>query len=150
MAAISFEGVCKRYDDGTLAVDELDLAVPDGSFTVLVGPSGCGKSTVLRMLAGLEEVSAGSVRIGDDVVNDLAPKDRDIAMVFQSYALYPHMSVADNMGFSLKMRGLAREQIGRRVAGVADMLGIGEVLAKRPRTLSGGQRQRVALAFDRA
>jgi multiple sugar transport system ATP-binding protein len=145
MAAIAFERVCKRYDDGTLAVDELDLEVPDGSFTVLVGPSGCGKSTVLRMLAGLEEVSSGSVRIGDDVVNELAPKDRDIAMVFQSYALYPHMSVADNMGFALKMRSVAREQIRRRVAQTADMLGIGELLDKRPRTLSGGQRQRVAL-----
>jgi multiple sugar transport system ATP-binding protein len=145
MAAIAFQRVSKRYDDGTLAVDELDLDVPDGCFTVLVGPSGCGKSTVLRMLAGLEEITAGSVRIGDDVVNDLAPKDRDIAMVFQSYALYPHMSVADNLGFSLKMRSVARDQIERRVAGVADMLGIGDLLAKRPRTLSGGQRQRVAL-----
>jgi multiple sugar transport system ATP-binding protein len=145
MAAIAFERACKRFDDGTLAVDDLDLAVPDGSFTVLVGPSGCGKSTVLRMLAGLEEITSGSVRIGDDIVNDLAPKDRDIAMVFQSYALYPHMTVADNMGFSLRMRGVAREQIRRRVAQTADMLGIGDLLAKRPRTLSGGQRQRVAL-----
>jgi multiple sugar transport system ATP-binding protein len=145
MAAIAFQQVSKRYDDGTLAVDGFDLDVPDGSFTVLVGPSGCGKSTVLRMLAGLEEVTSGSVRIGEDVVNDLAPRDRDIAMVFQSYALYPHMSVADNMGFSLRMHSVAREQIQRRVAGIADMLGIGELLAKRPRTLSGGQRQRVAL-----
>jgi multiple sugar transport system ATP-binding protein len=145
VASIAFEDVSKVFDDGTRAVDGLDLTVEDGGFTVLVGPSGSGKSTALRMVAGLEEASGGELRIGERVVNDVAPKDRDIAMVFQSYALYPHMSVEANMGFALK---LAKEQPGAiqsRVGRAASRLGIGELLARRPRALSGGQRQRVAL-----
>jgi multiple sugar transport system ATP-binding protein len=145
MAGIRFAGVSKTYPDGTLAVDGLDLDIPDGGFTVLVGPSGCGKSTALRMLAGLEEISGGDVTIGARVVNDVAPKDRDIAMVFQSYALYPHMTVAANMGFALKMHGFDREVIRARVEQAAEMLGLTDLLSKRPRHLSGGQRQRVAL-----
>ena len=145
MAEVSFEGVSKVFPDGTVAVDTLDLEVPDGEFMILVGPSGSGKSTALRMLAGLEEASAGQIKIGERVVNDVAPKDRDIAMVFQSYALYPHMSVSDNMGFALKIKGFDRPSIGERVDRVARRLGISELLARRPRQLSGGQRQRVAL-----
>jgi multiple sugar transport system ATP-binding protein len=143
VASIAFSGVSKVFPDGTKAVDTLDLEVEDGGFTVLVGPSGSGKSTALRMVAGLEEASSGEIRIADRVVNDIAPKDRDIAMVFQSYALYPHMSVEDNMGFALKMQGVASR--GDRVAGVAGRLGIKDLLTRRPRALSGGQRQRVAL-----
>jgi multiple sugar transport system ATP-binding protein len=142
MASISFSKVAKVFPDGTRAVDDLDLEVADGGFTVLVGPSGSGKSTALRMVAGLEEATSGTIRIADRVVNDVAPKDRDIAMVFQSYALYPHMSVEDNLGFALKMQGVPRKS---RVVSVARRLGIGEQLARRPRQLSGGQRQRVAL-----
>jgi multiple sugar transport system ATP-binding protein len=145
MAEVSFEGVSKVFPDGTVAVDTLDLEVPDGEFMILVGPSGSGKSTALRMLAGLEEASAGQIKIGDRVVNDVAPRDRDIAMVFQSYALYPHMSVSDNMGFALKIKGFDKPSIGERVDRVARRLGISELLARRPRQLSGGQRQRVAL-----
>jgi len=126
-------------------VNELDLKVADGEFTVLVGPSGCGKTTALRMVAGLEQVSAGSVRIGGRVVNDLPPKNRDIAMVFQNYALYPHMSAYKNMAFGLKLRKLNKAEIDRRVKRAAEVLGLAEVLGKRPRTLSGGQRQRVAM-----
>jgi len=143
VASIAFSGVSKVFPDGTKAVDTLDLEVEDGGFTVLVGPSGSGKSTALRMVAGLEETSSGEIRIADRVVNDIAPKDRDIAMVFQSYALYPHMSVEDNMGFALKMQGVKSR--GERVGGVARRLGIKDLLARRPRQLSGGQRQRVAL-----
>jgi multiple sugar transport system ATP-binding protein len=143
VASIAFAGVSKVFPDGTRAVDALDLEVRDGGFTVLVGPSGSGKSTALRMVAGLEEASAGEIRIADRVVNDIAPKDRDIAMVFQSYALYPHMSVEDNMGFALKMQGVRTRS--DRVAGVAGRLGIKDLLGRRPRALSGGQRQRVAL-----
>jgi len=143
VASIAFSGVSKVFPDGTKAVDTLDLEVEDGGFTVLVGPSGSGKSTALRMVAGLEETSSGEIRIADRVVNDIAPKDRDIAMVFQSYALYPHMSVEDNMGFALKMQGVKSR--GERVGGVAGRLGIKDLLARRPRQLSGGQRQRVAL-----
>jgi multiple sugar transport system ATP-binding protein len=145
MAAIAFEDVNKVYPDGTAAVAGLDLEIPDGEFAILVGPSGSGKSTALRMVAGLEEVTAGTIRIGARDVTDVAPKDRDIAMVFQSYALYPHMSVADNMGFALRMAGEGKASIRPRVGGVADRLGIGELLHRRPRALSGGQRQRVAL-----
>jgi multiple sugar transport system ATP-binding protein len=145
MAGITYERVRKQFPDGTVAVEALDLDIGDGEFMVLVGPSGSGKSTALRMLAGLEETSGGTIRIGDRVVDDLEPKDRDLAMVFQSYALYPHMTVADNMGFALKMQGVAREQIARRVAAAAAKLGIEELLGRRPRQLSGGQRQRVAL-----
>jgi multiple sugar transport system ATP-binding protein len=143
VASIAFSGVSKVFPDGTRAVDALDLEVADGGFTVLVGPSGSGKSTALRMVAGLEDASAGEIRIADRVVNDVAPKDRDIAMVFQSYALYPHMSVEDNLGFALKMQGVHDRR--NRVASVASRLGIRDHLGRRPRQLSGGQRQRVAL-----
>jgi multiple sugar transport system ATP-binding protein len=145
MASIEFEGVSKVFPDGTRAVDDLTLDIPDGGFTVLVGPSGSGKSTALRMVAGLEEITGGTIRIGDRVVNDIPPRDRDIAMVFQSYALYPHMNVSDNMGFALKMQGQVKASIRQQVTGAATRLGIGELLARRPRALSGGQRQRVAL-----
>ena len=145
MAAIAFDRVAKVFRDGTRAVDDLTLEVDDAEFMVLVGPSGSGKSTALRMLAGLEEVSEGEVRIGGRPVNDVAPKDRDIAMVFQSYALYPHMRVADNLGFALKMRRMDRHEARSRVHAAADRLGIGPLLERRPRALSGGQRQRVAL-----
>ena len=145
MASIAFSDVSKVFPDGTRAVDGLDLEVADGGFTVLVGPSGSGKSTALRMVAGLEETSEGTIRIADRVVNDVAPKDRDIAMVFQSYALYPHMSVEDNLGFALKMQGAPAESRRTRASAVSRRLGISELLARRPRQLSGGQRQRVAL-----
>ncbi len=145
MAPITFDAVSKVFPDGTTAVDRLSLGVGDGEFLILVGPSGSGKSTALRMLAGLEEVSGGEVRIGERVVNEVAPKDRDIAMVFQSYALYPHMTVERNMGFALKMSGQPKAQIRERVGAVADKLGISDLLERRPRALSGGQRQRVAL-----
>jgi len=145
MAALSFEAVSKVFPDGTHAVDDLDLEIRDGELMVLVGPSGSGKSTALRMLAGLEEASEGTIRIGGRVVNDVAPKDRDIAMVFQSYALYPHMDVAHNMGFPLKMQRADKASIGERVGAVARRLGLSELTARRPRALSGGQRQRVAV-----
>ena len=145
MASIAFSDVSKVFPDGTTAVDGLDLSVADGGFTVLVGPSGSGKSTALRMVAGLEEASSGTIRIADRVVNDVAPKDRDIAMVFQSYALYPHMSVEENLGFALKMHGTPAASRATRTSAVSRRLGIGELLARRPRALSGGQRQRVAL-----
>jgi multiple sugar transport system ATP-binding protein len=145
MAEVVFERVTKVFPDGTVAVAELDLSVPDGEFMVLVGPSGSGKSTALRMLAGLEEVSAGAIRIAGKVVNELAPRDRDIAMVFQNYALYPHMNVGDNVGFGLKLRRIGRRERRDRVAESARMLGIADLLRRRPRELSGGQRQRVAM-----
>jgi multiple sugar transport system ATP-binding protein len=145
MASIAFRDVSKVFGDGTRAVDALDLTIPDGEFTVLVGPSGSGKSTALRMVAGLEDASSGTIEIGDDVVNDVAPRDRDIAMVFQSYALYPHMSVEDNLGFSLRMQKVGRPTIRERVGDVAHRLSIDKFLGRRPRALSGGQRQRVAL-----
>ena len=145
MAQLAFEGVTKVFPDGTEAVRDLDLDVGDGELMVLVGPSGSGKSTALRMLAGLEDATAGTIRIGARIVNDVAPKDRDIAMVFQSYALYPHMSVDQNMGFALKMQRIEKTSIRDRVGRAATRLGIGELLARRPRALSGGQRQRVAL-----
>src|SRR5947207_13359040 len=145
MASIDFNDVSKRFDNGTLAVNELNLTVDDGEFMIFVGPSGCGKTTALRMVAGLEDVTSGEIRIGDQVVNDIEAPDRDIAMGFQNYALYPHMSVADNMGFPLKLQRMAREPIRARVGRAAARLGIGELLARRPRALSGGQRQRVAL-----
>jgi multiple sugar transport system ATP-binding protein len=145
VAEIEFEQLTKVYPDGTRAVRELDLTIEDGEFAVLVGPSGCGKTTALRMVAGLEPITSGSVRIGDRVVNDLPPKNRDVAMVFQNYALYPHMSAYKNMAFGLKLRKLERREIDRRVREAARILGLGEVLGKRPRTLSGGQRQRVAM-----
>jgi multiple sugar transport system ATP-binding protein len=145
MASIALSGVSKVFPDGTAAVADLDLEIPDGGFTVLVGPSGSGKSTALRMVAGLEDTTAGTIRIGERVVNDVAPKDRDIAMVFQNYALYPHMSVQDNLGFALKLRSVERGSARQRVTAVARRLGIAEQLPRRPRQLSGGQRQRVAL-----
>jgi multiple sugar transport system ATP-binding protein len=145
VASIRFEDVGKVFSDGTVALEELDLEVGDGEFVVLVGPSGSGKSTALRILAGLEDASTGIVRIGDRVVNDVEPKDRDVAMVFQSYALYPHMSVQDNIGFPLRMRGEEKASIRASVERTAGRLNIGTLLARRPRQLSGGQRQRVAL-----
>ena len=145
MAEIGLEGLTKVYGDGTLAVESLDLAIGDGEFVVFVGPSGCGKTSVLRMVAGLEEITGGVVSIGDRVVNDLLPKERDIAMVFQNYALYPHMNVFDNMAFGLRQRRLPKAEIGRRVNEAARTLGLEETLTKKPRTLSGGQRQRVAM-----
>jgi multiple sugar transport system ATP-binding protein len=145
MASVSYEHVTKRFPGGTLAVNDLSLEIKDTEFMVLVGPSGCGKSTALRMLAGLEEITEGQIRIGDTVVNDMPPRDRDIAMVFQSYALYPHMTVRDNMAFGLKMRGMPRDDIDRRVTQAANILELGPLLKRKPRQLSGGQRQRVAL-----
>ena len=145
MAQLAFEGVTKVFADGTEAVSDLDLDVGDGELMVLVGPSGSGKSTALRMLAGLEDATAGTIRIGARVVNDVAPKDRDIAMVFQSYALYPHMDVAGNLGFALRMQRMQRPSIAERVSAAAQRLGLSELVDKRPRNLSGGQRQRVAV-----
>jgi multiple sugar transport system ATP-binding protein len=145
VAEIELDRLTKVYPDGTRAVRELDLTIGDGEFVVLVGPSGCGKTTALRMVAGLEPITSGTVRIGSRVVNNLPPKNRDVAMVFQNYALYPHMSAYKNMAFGLKLRKLERSEIDRRVKDAARVLGLGEVLGKRPRTLSGGQRQRVAM-----
>jgi len=144
MANVVFDSVYKRYGNVT-AITDLSFEVRDKEFMVLVGPSGCGKSTALRMIAGLEEISGGTVSIGGRVVNNVAPKDRDIAMVFQNYALYPHMNVFDNMAFALKLRRMPKDQIKTRVEAVADSLGIKHLLARKPRQLSGGQRQRVAL-----
>ena len=145
MASVSFDDVAKVYPDGTRAVSGLDLDIPDGEFMVLVGPSGSGKTTALRMLAGLEEISEGVVLIGDRVVNHVPSRDRDIAMVFQSYALYPHLSVYDNIGFGLHLQKLKKDEVNRRVQDVARILGIGQLLQRKPRALSGGQRQRVAM-----
>ncbi len=145
MASVSYDHVTKRFSGGTLAVNDFNLEVKDTEFMVLVGPSGCGKSTALRMLAGLEEVSEGEIKIGDKVVNDVPPRDRDIAMVFQSYALYPHMTVFDNLAFGLRMRGTPKDDIARRVNAAANILELGPLLKRKPRQLSGGQRQRVAL-----
>jgi multiple sugar transport system ATP-binding protein len=139
------EDLWKVYPDGTEAVRALDLAISDKEFVVLVGPSGCGKTTALRMVAGLEEISKGTVRIGDRVVNDVPPKERDIAMVFQNYALYPHMTVFDNMAFGLKLQKIPKDDIASRVRHAADILGLEELLARKPAALSGGQRQRVAM-----
>ncbi len=145
MAEIEFDHVSKIYDDGTTAVHDLDMQIEDGEFMVLVGPSGCGKTTALRMVAGLEEISVGEIRIGDRVVNDLSPKERDIAMVFQNYALYPHMTVAENLAFGLKLRKLPKGDVDARVRRAAKTLEIEEFLDRKPRALSGGQRQRVAM-----
>ena len=145
MAEIELERLTKVYADGTRALDELELDVGDGEFVVFVGPSGCGKTSALRMIAGLEEITEGTVRVGGKIVNDLPPKARDMAMIFQNYALYPHMNVAENMGFGLKMRRVDRAEVRRRVEDAAKVLGLSEVLSKRPRHLSGGQRQRVAM-----
>jgi multiple sugar transport system ATP-binding protein len=144
MATVTFDHVYKRYGDVT-AVSDLNLEIGDGEFMVLVGPSGCGKTTSLRMIAGLEEISDGQLRIGDRVVNDVAPKDRDIAMVFQSYALYPHMSVRDNLAFGLKLRKVPKSDIEKRISEAAGILQLEKLLDRKPKELSGGQRQRVAL-----
>ncbi|MBK5259191.1 MAG: sn-glycerol-3-phosphate ABC transporter ATP-binding protein UgpC [Thermoanaerobaculia bacterium] len=144
MAGVTFERVAKRYGNVSV-IDNLSLDIQDREFMVLVGPSGCGKSTALRMIAGLEEITEGEIRIGEKVVNDLQPKDRDTAMVFQTYALYPHMSVRENMEFGLKIRKMAKEEIKRRVDEAAATLGITQLLDRKPKQLSGGQRQRVAL-----
>jgi len=144
MAEVRFEHVTKRFGE-TIAVNDLNLTIPDKEFLVLVGPSGCGKSTALRLISGLEEPTSGKIYIGDRLINDVAPKDRDIAMVFQSYALYPHMSVHDNMAFGLSLRKTPKPEIQRRVREAARVLGIEDLLKRKPRQLSGGQRQRVAL-----
>jgi multiple sugar transport system ATP-binding protein len=145
MAQIVLDHVDKVYPGGTKAIDDLSLEVKDGEFMVLVGPSGCGKSTALRSIAGLEEITSGTISIGDRVVNDLPPKDRDIAMVFQNYALYPHMTVEDNLAFGLKLRKTPKDEIKRRVTDAAKMLGLEQYLGRKPAQLSGGQRQRVAM-----
>ena len=145
MAPITFEHVTKRFDE-TTAVDDLTIEVSDGEFLVLVGPSGCGKTTALRMLAGLEDITSGRILIGDRVVNNVAPGARDVAMVFQSYALYPHMTVFDNLAFSLRNQKVPKAEIHRRVRQAADVLELGDFLKRKPRQLSGGQRQRVALS----
>ena len=145
MASLSLRNVYKRYPGGVTAVSDFNLEIQDKEFIILVGPSGCGKSTTLRMVAGLEEISDGEIYIGDRLVNDVAPKDRDIAMVFQNYALYPHMTVFDNMAFGLKLRKTPKEEIKRRVEEAARILDISHLLERKPKALSGGQRQRVAL-----
>jgi multiple sugar transport system ATP-binding protein len=145
MAAVAFRSVGKVFPDGTRAVDDLDLEIGDGEFMVLVGPSGCGKTTALRMVAGLEDITSGEVVIGDRVVNGLDPRERDIAMVFQNYALYPHMSVYDNIAFGLRMQKVPRSRIEERVREISRVLGIDSLLRRKPRQLSGGQRQRVAM-----
>ncbi|MGV3561741.1 MAG: ABC transporter ATP-binding protein, partial [Nocardioides sp.] len=146
MASVTFEKAQRWYPGADVpAVPGIDLEIKDGEFMVLVGPSGCGKSTTLRMLAGLEEVNSGTIRIGDRDITHLPPKDRDIAMVFQNYALYPHMSVAENMGFALKMAKMPTEERTKRVEEAAKMLGLTEYLERKPKALSGGQRQRVAM-----
>ena len=145
MAGVAFDGVSKIYADGTTAVDGLSLGIEDGEFMVLVGPSGCGKTTALRMVAGLEDISLGTLRIGDRVVNHVPSRDRDIAMVFQSYALYPHLTVYDNIAFGLKIKKIPKTEIERRVSEAAKILGLDAFLHRKPRALSGGQRQRVAM-----
>ncbi len=145
MASVTLDGVGKVFDGGTRAVADLHLHIEDGEFIVFVGPSGCGKTTALRMVAGLEEVTEGEIRLGDKVVNDLEPRERDIAMVFQNYALYPHMTVADNIAFGLRRRKTEPAEIRTRVARIAGVLGIRDFLERKPRQLSGGQRQRVAM-----
>jgi multiple sugar transport system ATP-binding protein len=145
MAQIAFDGVTKRFEDGTVAVDNVTMEIGDGEFMVLVGPSGSGKTTMMRMVAGLEVASGGTIRIGDEVVNDLPVRNRNVAMVFQNYALYPHMSVAGNMGFPLRLAKTPKAEIEERVRHAAEMLGLSELLDRKPRQLSGGQRQRVAM-----
>jgi len=145
MAEITFDGVTKIFGDDIRAVDELSLHVADGEFMVLVGPSGCGKTTALRMLAGLEDITSGTLSIGGSVVNNVLPKDRDVAMVFQNYALYPHMTVAQNMGFALKIRGQSKTEVAKKVGEAATILRLTDYLERRPKALSGGQRQRVAM-----
>ena len=145
MASVTFDGVGKKYPDGTRAVSGMDLEIGDQEFMVLVGPSGCGKTTALRMVAGLEEISEGVIRIGERVVNNVPSRDRDIAMVFQSYALYPHLTVYDNIAFGLRLRGTPKDEVDKQVREAARILGLDEFLKRKPRALSGGQRQRVAM-----
>ncbi len=145
MTTVALKDVTKVFRDGTVAVDSINLDVKDGEFMVLLGPSGCGKSTVLRMVAGLEDPTSGAVMLNGELANDLPPRERKIAMVFQDFALYPHMSVNDNIAFPLKLAGVEPTPRGERVTDVASALGIGDVLARRPSQLSGGQRQRVAM-----
>jgi multiple sugar transport system ATP-binding protein len=145
VASVTFDGVSKVYDNGFKAVDSLDLQIRDGEFMVLVGPSGCGKTTALRMLAGLEEISEGELVIDDTVINEVAPQKRDIAMVFQNYALYPHLSVYDNMAYGLKIQKVGKSEIRRRVTEIAKVIGLEDLLDRKPKALSGGQRQRVAM-----
>ena len=145
MAVVAFRGVAKVYPGGARAVSGMDLEIGDGEFVVLVGPSGCGKTTALRMLAGLETITEGTIRIGDRVVNHMAPRDRDIAMVFQNYALYPHLKVYDNIAFGLRLRKVPKDEIDKRVRHAAEVLGLEDFLDRKPRALSGGQRQRVAM-----
>ena len=146
MASLSLKNVCKVYPNGFVAVKDFNLEIADQEFIIFVGPSGCGKSTTLRMIAGLEEISSGELWIGDKMVNDVEPKDRDIAMVFQNYALYPHMSVYDNMAFGLKLRKVPKAEIDKAVHEAAKILDIEHLLDRKPKALSGGQRQRLALA----
>ncbi len=145
MAGLSLRGIYKKYPGGVVAVSDVNLEIRDKEFVVLVGPSGCGKSTTLRMIAGLEEISEGELYIGDRLVNDIAPKDRDIAMVFQNYALYPHMTVFENMAFGLKLRKVPKDEIARKVEEAARILDLSHLLDRKPKAMSGGQRQRVAL-----
>ena len=145
MATLSLEQVTKVFDNGVEAVRELDLSVDEGEFVVLVGPSGCGKTTALRMVAGLEDVTAGTIRLAGKVVNDLSAKDRDVAMVFQNYALYPHLNVLDNIAFALRVRGVPKDERQQKARDAAEVLGLSEVVLRKPRQLSGGQRQRVAM-----
>ena len=141
MGAIKIKDVGKIYPNGTRALEDVNIEINDGEFVVLVGPSGCGKTTLLRMVAGLEDITEGEISIADNIVNEVAPKDRDIAMVFQNYALYPHMSVYDNMAFSLKLRKLPKDEIDKKVKEAAKTLEIDELLERKPKALSGGQRQ---------
>ena len=145
MASIELDRVSRRFANGTYGVRDIDLKIEDGEFVIFLGPSGCGKSTTLRMIAGLESISSGDLRIGGRSVNNVAPRDRNVAVVFQNYALYPHMSVWHNMAFGLKMRGVGLEEIDQKVAKAADLLGLNLLLQRKPGALSGGQRQRVAL-----
>ena len=145
MADVSLKHIYKVYPNGTKAVNDFNMQIEDQEFIVFVGPSGCGKSTTLRMIAGLEDISAGELKIGNNIVNDMEPKDRDIAMVFQNYALYPHMTVYENIAFGLRLRKLPKDEIHKRVVEAANILGITEYLNKKPKEMSGGQRQRVAL-----
>ena len=145
MAGLSLRGIYKKYPGGFVAVTDVNLEIRDKEFIILVGPSGCGKSTTLRMIAGLEDISQGELYIGDRLVNDIAPKDRDIAMVFQNYALYPHMTVFENMAFGLKLRKVPKDEIARKVEEAARILDLSHLLDRKPKAMSGGQRQRVAL-----